>query len=419
MNILLLSPWLPWPPHDGARIRILETLRYLSRRHRVTLLTTVRQPEEVEHESPLNGLCEKIVTTVLSKQTRPVLRRLSVGLLRGMPLIQSFHYDANLAQKVRQLTFQESYDIIHMEFPFLAPYIGAVSPRSRAKKVLSMHNVESIRFARELGCPTYNGRWLAIQYDRLFFESWEKKAIRRFDGISAVSCVERDWIQQHAPAATVELVPNGVDTDYFCANGSWKGSPSVVFTGLMDYGPNVDAAVWFCDEILPRLRRKISDLSFKIVGSRPHPKVLELGKKDGVQVTGEVTDIRPYLAESSALVVPLRSGAGTRLKILEAMAMGRPVISTTLGAEGLDVTPEVDILIADSPDEFVDHIVLLLASPETANRPGMAGRQLVMEKYDWRLCLGRLENLYDKLLEATGGHRAPMLRTRQEPVLEA
>jgi sugar transferase (PEP-CTERM/EpsH1 system associated) len=419
MNILFLSPWLPWPPYDGARIRILETLRYLSERNRVTLLTTVRHPAEVEHKSALNGLCEKTVTTVLSKQTPPVLRRLSMGLVRGMPLIQSFHYDPNLAQKVRQLTSQDSYDIIHIEFPFLASYLGAVSARSRAKKVLSMHNIESFRFGRELECPTSNGRWLVIQCDRLFFESWEKKAVRQFDGISAVSELERMWIQQHAPTATVELVPNGVDTKYFSATCASKPNLSLVFTGLMDHSPNVDAVVWFCNDILPRLRRKIPDLSFKIVGSRPHPKVLELGKKDGVQVTGEVADVRPYLVASSALVVPLRSGGGTRLKILEAMAMGRPVISTTLGAEGLDVTPEVNILIADTPDQFVNRILFLLASPETANRLGMAGRQLVVEKYDWRLCLGRLENLYDKLLEATGGHRAPMLRTRQEPVLEA
>jgi sugar transferase (PEP-CTERM/EpsH1 system associated) len=417
MNILFLSPWLPWPPYDGGRIRILETLRYLSRRHSVTLLTTVRQPEEVKHESALNGLCEKIITTVLSKQTRPVLRRLSVGLVRGMPLIQSFHYDPNLAQKVRQLTAQNSYEMIHIEFPFLAPYLGAVSAHSRARKVLSMHNVESIRLGRELECFSSKSRWLAIQCNRLFFESWEKKAIRRFDGISAVSDMERDWIQRHAPAATVEVVPNGVDTDYFCPNVSWKGSPSVIFTGLMDYGPNVDAAAWFCDEILTRLRHKIPDLSFKIVGSRPHPKVLELGKKDGVRVTGEVADIRPYLAESSALVVPLRSGGGTRLKILEAMAMGRSVISTTLGAEGLDVTPEVNILIADSAEQFVNHILLLLASPETAGRLGTAGRQLVVDKYHWPLCLSRLESLYDRLLR-----NEPHLATnpaQREPVLEA
>jgi sugar transferase (PEP-CTERM/EpsH1 system associated) len=364
----------------------------------VTLLTTVRRPKELEHTSALAGLCDKIVTTVLSDKAQPVLRRLSLGLLRGMPLIQSFHYDVNLAQKVHELTSQDSYDIIQIEFPFLAPYLQAVHPRSRAKRVLSMHNIESIRFGRELKCPSSKGRWLVLQWDRLFFESWEKRAIEQFDGITAVSDVEKEWIQQHAPAARVELVPNGVDTKYFYPTSTWKASPSLVFTGLMDHPPNVDAVIWFCDEILPALRRKLPHIRFKIVGIRPHPKVLELGKREGVEVTGEVADIRPYLAGSLALVVPLRSGGGTRLKILQAMAMERPVISTTLGAEGLEVTPEVNILIADTPDEFVNHILPLLASPGAAKRLGKAGRQLAVEKYDWPLCLRGLESLYDRLL---------------------
>ena len=398
MNILFLSPWLPWPPFSGARIRILETLRYLSRGHRVTLLSTVRRTEEVEQASALNGSCERIVTTVLSNRTQAVLRRLSLGLVRGRALIQSFHYDSNLAQQVSRLTSQDSWDIIHVEFPFLAPYMSAVSPRSRAKKVLSMHNIESVRFHRELQFASPMARRILIRCDRFFFESWEKRAIRRFDGITGVSELDRRWIQRYAPTAAVELVPNGVDTQYFSSAWSSKPGLPLVFTGQMDHPPNVDAVVWFCNEILPILRRKAPGLCIKIVGSKPHQKVLELGKKEGVEVTGEVADIRPYLAESSALVVPLRSGGGTRLKILQAMAMGRPVVSTTLGAEGLDVTPEENILIADTPDQFVNHILRLLASPETASRLGTAGRRLVVQKYDWPLCLRRLESLYDRLL---------------------
>lgn len=398
MNILFLSPWLPWPPHDGARIRILETLRYLSRRNRVTLVTTVRHSEQVAHTSALNGLCEKIVTTVLSDQTQPVLRRLSLGLLRGMPLIHAFHFDTKLAQRVHELTSQGLYDIIHVEFPFLSSYLASLSPRCQAKKVLNMHNIESIRFDRELRFTSPMSRRILIRWDRLFFESWETRAIRQFDGITTVSDVEREWIQRHAPTAAVELVPNGVDTKYFCPTRALKANPSLVFTGLMDHPPNVDAVVWFCNEIFPPLRRKIPNLSFKIVGSRPHPKVLQLGKSEGVHVTGEVADIRPYLAESSALVVPLRSGGGTRLKILQAMAMERTVLSTTLGAEGLEVTPGLNILIADAADEFVSQILVLLASPQMADRLGKAGRKLVVEKYDWQLCLSRLEKLYDRLM---------------------
>jgi sugar transferase (PEP-CTERM/EpsH1 system associated) len=400
MKILLLSPWLPWPPFGGARIRILETLRYLSGRHRVTLLTTVRNAAEAKHVAALNGTCDRIITTVLSDQTQGVLRRLSLGLVCGRPLVQSFHYAPELAQQVHRLTSEDSYDIIHVEFPFLAPYLSAVSPQSRAKKVLSTHNIETIRLGRELQRPSSTARWLAIQWDRFVFKSWEKRALTQFDGITTVCDAERAWIKWHVPSATVEVVPNGVDSRHFYPlPAERENQPMLVFTGLMDYAPNIDAAIWFCKDIFPLLRRRIPELSFKIVGSRPHPTVVELRKIEGVEVTGEVADIRPYLAEALAVVVPLRSGGGTRLKILEAMAMARPVISTSLGAEGLDVTPELDILIANTPEQFVERILSILASPGGASRLGVAGRQLVVRKYAWPLCLSKLESLYGRLLQ--------------------
>jgi len=400
VKILLLSPWLPWPPYDGGRIRILETLRYLSRRHSVTLVTSVCQTGEDEQAAVVKGFCEKIVTTVLSNRTGAILSRLSRGLLDGRPLIQSFYYDTRLARQVRDLTSRSAYDIVQVEFPFLTPYLKAVDPRSRAKKILSMHNIESLRFERELQLSQWGKRRMVLLGDHLFFRAWEKMALQQFDGIIAVSDAERSWIQRHAPGAAVELVPNGVDTEYFSPASpiASESAPYIVFTGAMDYPPNVDAAGWFCNEILPALRRKIPRLGYKIVGKNPHPQILELGKRNGVQVTGTVADIRCYIAGALALVVPLRSGGGTRLKILEAMAMARPVISTSVGAEGLEVSPGTDILIADDADQFVNHIDLLLKSPEVSNHLGRAGRRLVMEKYDWRVCLNGLERLYGSLL---------------------
>jgi sugar transferase (PEP-CTERM/EpsH1 system associated) len=418
LNVLLLSPWLPWPPFDGARIRIFETLRYLSRRHRITLLAAVRHPEEVAQTAALRDVCERIVTVILPHTIHAVLRRLAMGSLRRMPLVQSFHYDPNFARTVRELTSQEAYDIIHIEFPFLTPYLTAVSPQSRAKKILSMHNIESIRLARELRYSERNSRYLVIQWDRLFFASWEQQAIRQFDGITAVSAREAAWIQQHAPAMPVELAPNGVDTAYFAPARVSNPRPSVVFTGLMNHPPNVDAAVWFCQEILPELRRQYPGFCFDIVGRNPHPKVLGLGKRQGVHVTGEVAEIRPYLAAGSALVVPLRSGGGTRLKILEAMAMERPVISTSLGAEGLEVQPGVNILIADEPAQFVRQIRWLIAEPQAADRLGKAGRRLVEDKYDWRMCLYGLERLYDRVLGSPQGRQMAGLPSC-EPLVEA
>jgi len=397
MNILFLSPWLPWPPFGGALIRIFETLSYLSRRNRVTLLAPLRYPEEAKHVSTLKQLCEKVITAPLSDEIQPVLRRLAMGLLHGRPLIQSMHYDPNLARQIHRLTSQEVYDIIHVEFSFMCPYLAFVSPRSQAKRVLSMHNVESLRFARELEFAR-GARRLALLADHILFKSWEGKSIGQFDGILAVSKSEQAWIVQHAPTAAVELAPNGVDSSYFSVVNGSRASRSIVFTALMNYPPNIDAALWFCDEILPIIHSKRPEVSFKIVGDKPGPPVLALGRKKGIHVTGRVPDIRPYLADSVALVVPLRSGGGTRLKILEAMAMGRPVVSTCLGAEGLEITDGHNILLGDTPEEFAKHILALLADPELGRRLGIAGRSLAEKKYDWRICLSQLEDFYQTLL---------------------
>jgi sugar transferase (PEP-CTERM/EpsH1 system associated) len=397
MNILLLSPWLPWPPFGGALIRTFETLSYLSRRNQVTLLAPLRHPEEAKNISMLNHLCARVITTALSDELRAVLRRLSIGLLHGKPLIQSMHYDPNLASEIRRLTSQEVYDIIHVEFSFMAPYLAFVSPRSQAKKVLSMHNVESLRFARELKFAR-GMRRLALLGDHILFKFWEERSLCQFDGILTVSPLELAWIKKHAPAAEVELIPNGVDTKSFSVADGSRVDYSIVFTALMNYPPNIDAAVWFCDEILPIVRSKHPEICFKIVGDKPGPEVLALAQSKGVQVTGRVPDVRPYLSESLALVVPLRSGGGTRLKILEAMAMGRPVVSTYQGAEGLEITDGVNILLADSPEEFAQHIFALIADPQLGRRLGAAGRYLVETKYDWKTCLSQLEDFYHVLL---------------------
>ena len=400
MNILLLSPWLPWPLYDGGRIRIFETLRCLSRRHSVTLVTSVCRPEEVEQAAALTEFCPNVVTTVLSHKTAAVVSRLSRGMLSRRPLIQSFYYDAGLARKIRQLTSRVAYDVIQVEFPFLAPYLGAIDPRSRAKKILTMHNIESLRFERELQLAHWGKRRLVLLGNHLFFREWEKEALRQFDGIITVSEVERTWVQQQVPGTAVEMIPNGVDTEYFHAASpvARASDPYIVFTGAMDYPPNIDAAGWFCNEILPALQRSVPHIRLKIVGKNPHPHVLALTQRNGVEVTGTVPDIRSYVSGSLALVVPLRSGGGTRLKILEAMALERPVISTTVGAEGLAATPGTDILIADDAQQFIKHIQLLLSSPESGAAIGKAGRRLVMEKYDWRVCLGGLDRLYGRLL---------------------
>jgi len=400
MNVLFLSPWLPWPPFGGALIRILETLRVVSRRHRVTLLTLLRDPEQAQHVKELDPLCDLVITTVLSDDTLPVVARLSAGLTHRRPLIQSMHYDSTLAEHVSRLTSQNRYDIIHVEFSFMAPYLDSVSPSSQAKTVLVMHNVESLRFRREIRFAK-GARRLALLTDHLLFKTWEERAMRRFDGIVAVSPLEQRWIQEQAPGAATELLPNGVNVGQFAPVAGAGPSRTILFTGLMNYPPNIDAVVWFCNSVLPIIHRTHPDVQFKIVGDKPPRSVLALRARPGVTVTGRVPDVRPYMTECLGLVVPVRSGAGTRLKILEAMAMRRPVVSTSVGAEGLDVAPGRNILLGDTPEALAAHVISLIEHPDLADRLGSAGRNLFQANYDWSACLAGLEGLYQSLARST------------------
>jgi sugar transferase (PEP-CTERM/EpsH1 system associated) len=408
-RILLLSPWMPWPPHDGGRIRILNTLRYLSQRHRVTLVAPSRTERDAEAPSELAAYCEDIVTAPMPGDAWALIGRALRGALQRRPLIQGIHYGPALASRLRALTATHGYDIVQVEFSWFVPYLRALHPDCQARTVLTMHNVETLRFARELRGTTTLSRRLALGWDQRFAGAWERQAVSAVDAVAVVSETERQWVESIDPAALVAVVPNGVDTEHFRPVPS-PGNGSLVFTGAMDYPPNIDAVLWFCQEVWPLARRRDPALRLEVVGRAPHPRIQALNGEAGIRVTGEVADIRILMAQANAVVVPLRAGAGTRLKILEAMAMGRPVISTTLGAEGLEITPGADIMLADTPADFAHAIQTVVLSPETARRLGDAGRRLAVARYDWRRCLQPLEGVYERVLQL---HPVPAPATRR------
>jgi glycosyltransferase involved in cell wall biosynthesis len=229
---------------------------------------------------------------------------------------------------------------------------------------------------------------------------FEDRTIRRFDGILAVSNADRDTFGRLYPGAAarpIHVVPTGVDTAFFAPAGdapeaaSPAASRSLIFTGSMDWLPNEDAMAFFCRDILPLLRSEEPDVTISIVGRAPTPAVRRLASEHGVTVTGRVDDVRPYMRDAAVYVVPLRIGGGTRLKIFEAMAMAKAVVSTTVGAEGLPVTAGEHLLIADEPRGFARGVVRLLRDIDKRRAVEQAARQLVVSKYDWSVVAGDLE----------------------------
>jgi sugar transferase (PEP-CTERM/EpsH1 system associated) len=401
MRILVLPPWFPWPAFDGGRIRVFETIRYLAERHEVSLAAPVAAPEMAQQAAPLRALCEQIEAPTETIAPLAMLAGLANGLPGWRPIAQCAVYQPKLASAIRRLTSRQRFDIVQIEFSFAAAYLSAIDPGSAAKTVLTMHNVETARFERELRFPQPWLRRIAMRSDQLLARDWEKAAVERFNGVAVVSEPDLAWVRRHVPRAVVELAPNGIDTARYaplaCA-GPAQAGPCAAFTGVMNYPPNVDAAVWFCEQILPTVRARLPEFVFRIVGRDPTPQVRALARHPGVVVTGQVPDIAPHLADCLALLVPLRSGGGTRLKILEAMALGRPVVSTPLGAEGLEVVDGETILLAETAGQFADQLAALVKSPELRDRLARQGRALVEARYDWRQCLAGLDRLYDRLL---------------------
>ncbi len=400
MKILLVSPWFPYPAYGGALIRVFETLRHLSRRHELTLLAPVGDGPRPEDVEAITALGVEVVAVPVSEAGGAVARRLGNGLLHGRPLIQGLHYDPAMAREVQRLTARQAFDVVHIEHSFMASYVDSISATSEPRTLLSMHNIESLRFRREMQVARWGLRRLALANDHILFSTWEERAIRQFDAIAAVSPLEEAWARKHAPDAEVAVVPNGVNLDFFQPLERAEFAPHVVFTGLMNYPPNIDAVVWFCESVLPLVERRYPEIRFSVIGDKPTSDVRALVRLRGVEVTGRVPDVRPYLANADALVVPVRSGAGTRLKILEAMAMRRPVVSTRQGAEGLEITPGTDILLGDTAAEFAEQICALLSSASAGDLLGREGRRLVERSYDWPICFRGLDDLYQRLAAA-------------------
>jgi glycosyltransferase involved in cell wall biosynthesis len=277
-----------------------------------------------------------------------------------------------------------------------------VVPRTDVPCVLNRHKVDTLYYKSvyERDGRIKKFRW---QNDLVRLYRAERRARRRYHGHVMCSRVDLNRLIAIAGRAPARVVPNGVDLDFFQPAPSEAGDRrTLVFVGTMDYPPNIDAARWFAAEIWPLLRQKAPDVEALFVGHRPAPEVLALGETPGITVTGGVDDVRPYLRDASAVIVPVRIGEGTRLKILEAMAMERPVISTRTGAEGLRVKDGGHLHLARDESEFITRTLSVLVDPAEAAEIAAAGRRLVLERYGWDVIAAELLDFYDEVKSTHG-----------------
>jgi sugar transferase (PEP-CTERM/EpsH1 system associated) len=414
MNILFISATVPYPATDGGRIRVLNLLKRISRNNNVTFLALETLPKDREGVEYLrNGGIE----TYLIEPT-PKTSMLSLGLivratLHKRPLTVEKYYVPAMESTIKQLTQSRMFDVIHFEMLHAGQYLQALpnpevavsrSPersegkakQSRVPTLLSLQNIDSSiwrRLAQQTDNPL---KKLAFWMQYRSFRRYERLMAGKFTACACVSEEDKNLLTDLCPGIFIEVIPNGVDVESYKPDHSLTEESTIVYTGSMDWLPNEDAVLYFQEQIFPLIKAQIPNVKFCIVGQNPTERVKQL-RSDSVIVTGMVDDVKPYIAKASVYVVPLRIGGGTRLKILEALAMEKAVVSTTIGCEGLQLTLNKDILIADEPENFARLVIQLAQDEKFRQRLGKSGRRQVEEKYDWRSIGKQLNELYGRL----------------------
>jgi len=405
MKILFLNAEVPYPPRGGSKIRVYHLLRHLAQRHDVTLFGFTYGDFEEPAVDALQDLCRVVAVRWREprvyrtmRESRPWVARIHYWrhlLLSSTPFIISFFDLPEAHACVAGLLAAEEFEVIHAETTYMAQFL----PRQqrRARHVVGLQNVEWLRHRRGAErakglLSRLVGRWEAHKMRR-----WEAHALRHADLVCAVSTTEAALVHSLALHTQVCLVPNGVDTTEFTpCSGQESLQPHLVFVGTLSYPPNAEAVLHFCRHILSLIRAAVPDVHLTVVGQQPSPEVRALAGT-GITVTDTVPDVRPYLAAAQVVIVPLLQGAGTRLKILEALAMGKAVVSTGIGAEGLDLTHGRELLIAERDEDFATLAVQLLQCPSLRRELGERGRARVVRDYDWRRIGGMLEAAYQTL----------------------
>jgi polysaccharide biosynthesis protein PslH len=405
MKLLLLTPQLPWPPQQGTAIRNFNLIDQLARRHTIDLLTFLAPGEALDDRSPLHELCRRVAA--VPQPLRPPLRRARDTALNSLPdMALRLESDAMRAQ-VQAWVRAEAYDIVQAEGIEMARYGIQASADGRARFLYDAHNAEYLLQERNARTDlTLPARWHAAGYSLVQarkLRAYEARVCRRAAAVLAVSGPDADALRALAPEASVTVISNGIDLDYYApsdgADASAPPAPLLVFTGKMDYRPNIDAMLWFGSAVFPRILARREDVRLQIVGRNPHPRLDVLRENPAVEITGAVDDVRPYMHGAGVYVIPLRVGGGTRFKALEAMAAARPIVSTSLGVEGIGVRHGNELLLADTPDAFTDAALTLLEPGNEALRHhlGENARRFAEAHYGWEPIVERLDALYQEL----------------------
>ena len=391
-KLLFISHCVPFPPDKGERIRAFHEVKALSKEYEVTLVCIARTEKEAQYAKVMNEWCDRVIVSRIGNK-RGLIRG-GLHLLSGHSITEGYFHSSDLQEQVHELFNEKTFDLV---FGYSSGIVEYVLDAASQIKVIDLVDMDSVKWdnyadnSSLLMSKLYHKESLGVA-------QLEKQAIKQSNAIICVS--EPEINAAPTKKGIFHVVPNGVDAQYFSPEQSAADTPdSLIFVGSMDYRPNVEAVCWFCQQVWPVLKWRFPALEFHIVGRNPSREVRKLSRLRDVFVTGQVPDVRPYLSWSRIAIAPIQIARGIQNKVLEAMAMARPVVASSKALEGLQINSGCGILPADSLDEWTQNLCNLLADPKLCGKIGKAARRYVQENYKWEVCMENLLSLCRKLTQ--------------------
>ena len=395
MNILYLCHRFPFPPKRGGKIRPFNMIRHFSNQgHRVTVCSLARSDEEAREGL---GIAPHCAHYAMGRVHEPLqYARMVVRLPLPTPSSMGYFYSAELAAKVRQLLATQRWDLIFVHCSSVAQYVQHVRD---VPKILDFGDMDShkwLEYAHYKPLPLSLG--YRLEGTKMLWA--EKRLARRFDLCTATTRAEWETLDSYATGAATDWFPNGVDAEYFSPSEEPYDADTISFIGRMDYYPNQECMARFCQQVWPLLKARRPGMKLLIVGADPSPEMRALGELPGVTVTGSVPDVRPYIRSSALMVAPLAIARGTQNKILEAMAMGVPVVTSRIAAGGVDAEAGLQLLVADNAPDITQAILRIAENPDERRRLALAGRQRMLSHHAWPRSMQRLDGIIQRCRES-------------------
>ncbi len=393
MRVLLLTQVLPYPPDSGPKVKTYYVLKYLAQRHRVTLVSFVRETDKPEYIQHLESLCERVVTVPIARSKTRDLRFLAQSLLTREPWMMLRDERPEMRQALAELAATTHFDVVHADQTNMGQY---ALPFKDSRKVLDLHNALWMLYKRLAETtPAKSPMKYILMRDWPLLKRYEGWLCRQFDAVTAVTDEDRALLIEAGAPENIVVIPIAIDTDEQAFIQRRPASPHIVHIGTMYWPPNINGINWFLDHVYPLVKREVPDVRCTLIGARPPESLIRRAADDRtLTVTGYVEDPLPFLEDASMMVVPLQAGGGMRVKILNALAQGIPMVSTAVGCEGIKVTHEQDILIADEAPAFAEATVRLLTDYDLNSEITRQGRATAEQLYDYRQACRPLDAIY-------------------------